>query len=137
MVAELLHKGHYGPIISAVTVRNWADLGYLDKHRELEARYPNYHYFPMPTRESDVPKRYLQDLIRDGDFAERLGAPLDPVSTHVFLCGNPAMIGLPETGDSGEEEWPEPTGVVELLVEQGFTLDTRKSPGNIHFEEYW
>jgi len=26
---------------------------------------------------------------------------------------------------------------VELLVERGFTLDRRNSPGNIHYEEYW
>ena len=45
------------------------------------------------------------------------------------------MIGLPE-GD-GEDEWPEPQGVVELLVERGFKLDRRNDPGNIHFEEYW
>lgn len=138
MVVELLHKGHSGPIISAVTVRNWADLGYMDKHRELEDRYPNYHYFPMPTREADVPKRYLQNLITDGDFEERLGHPLDPSDTHVFLCGNPAMIGLPESeGDSDELHYPEPTGVVELLAERGFTLDKRGNPGNIHYEEYW
>ncbi len=46
------------------------------------------------------------------------------------------MIGLPEEVD-GIETFPEPTGVVELLVEQGFTLDRRNSPGNIHYEEYW
>jgi ferredoxin--NADP+ reductase len=44
------------------------------------------------------------------------------------------MIGLPE-GDP--ETWPPTTGVVELLVRRGFTLDRRGDPGNIHFEEYW
>ena len=62
MVVELLRKGHTGPIVSTVTVRNWKDLGYLEAHRALEQRFPNYHYLPMPTREPDVPKRYLQDL---------------------------------------------------------------------------
>ncbi len=136
MITELFHKGHMGPIISAVTVRNWADLGYLDKHRELEGRFSNYHYLPMPTRESDVPKRYLQDLVVDGDLARSAGGELDPSSTHVFLCGNPAMIGLPEEVD-GVERFPETTGVVELLVERGFKLDRRNDPGNIHYEEYW
>ncbi len=136
MITELFHKGHMGPIISGVTVRNWADLGYLDKHRDLERRFPNYHYLPMPTREPDVPKRYLQDLIVDGDLAEAAGGKLDPETTHVFLCGNPAMIGLPEKhGD--EERFPEQTGVVELLSDRGFKLDRRNDPGNIHYEEYW
>ncbi|MEL6893747.1 MAG: NAD(P)-binding domain-containing protein [Actinomycetota bacterium] len=136
MIVELLRKGHTGPIVSAVTVRKHADLGYEAKHRELERRYPNYHYLPMPTREPGIPKRYLQDLLRDDDFDE-LGLKLAAGSTHVFLCGNPAMIGLPEAGDDGVERFPEPTGVVELLVERGLTLDRRKSPGNIHYEEYW
>jgi len=52
------------------------------------------------------------------------------------LCGNPAMIGSPEEVD-GNTVFPEPAGVVELLMAQGFTLDRRNVPGNIHFEEYW
>lgn len=136
MVVELLRKGHRGPIVSAVSVRQWQDLGYLDKHRTLEAHWPNYHYLPMPTREADVPKRYIQDVIRDDGFATEFGVELDAASTHVFLCGNPAMIGLPEEVD-GETQFPEVTGVVELLSERGFTLDHRNQRGNIHFEEYW
>ena len=106
MVIDLLRKGHTGPIVSAVTVRQNADLGYMEKHRELESRYPNYHYVPMPTREPGVPKRYLQDLIRDDDFGEKLGVELSPETSHVFLCGNPAMIGLPEE-DDGKLVFPE------------------------------
>ncbi len=136
MATELLRKGHTGPIVSTVTVRNWQDLGYLDAHRQLEERFPNYHYLPMPTREQDVPKRYLQDLIRDGDIERALGGTLDPANTHAFLCGNPAMIGLPEEVD-GKTTFPETTGVIELLVERGFSIDRRNEPGNIHFEEYW
>ncbi len=136
MVVELLRKGHTGPIVSAVTVRKHSDLGYAAQHRELERRYPNYHYLPMPTREPDVPKRYLQDLIRDDDFGQKLGITLSPETSHVFLCGNPAMIGVPEEVD-GELRFPETTGVVELLTERGFTIDRRNAPGNIHYEEYW
>ena len=135
MITELLRKGHRGPIVSAVSVRKWADLGYLDQNRELESRFPNYHYLPLPTREADVPKRYIQDLIANDAFAE-FGITLDPATTHVFLCGNPAMIGLPTETD-GEITFPETVGVVQLLTERGFTLDHRKQRGNIHFEEYW
>jgi len=134
MVTELLRKGHRGPIVSAVTVRQWADLGYRTEHEDLVARYPNYHYMPLPTREPDFPKQYLQDVIKNDSLASHFGIRLNPESTDVFLCGNPAMIGLPE-GDP--EAWPETTGVVELLTARGFTLDKRGAPGNIHFEEYW
>lgn len=131
MSIELLRKGHYGPIVSVVSVRMWADLGYREKHEMLAERYANYHYVPLPTREPDIPKRYVQDVLRDGDL-EGLEIPLDPEDTHVFLCGNPAMIGIPEDG-----EFPEPEGVVEILTARGFRLDRRGEIGNIHVEEYW
>ena len=136
MIVELLRKAHHGPIVSAVSVRKWADLGYIEQHRRLEQRYPNYRYLPMPTREADVTKQYLQDLIGKGVLEEHHGITLDPANTHMFLCGNPAMIGLPEDTD-GELHYPEVTGVVQLLAERGFSLDHRKTRGNIHFEEYW
>ncbi|HEY0398986.1 MAG TPA: NAD(P)-binding domain-containing protein, partial [Acidimicrobiia bacterium] len=85
MVVELLRKGHTGPIVSAVTVRNLADLGYMDKNRELESRYPNFHYLPLPTREPGIPKRYIQDLITDDVFPKEFGVKLDPETTHVFM----------------------------------------------------
>ncbi len=135
MAVEMLRKGHTGPIVAAVTVRKWADLGYRRKHETLAMRYANYHYVPLPTREDDIEKRYIQDAIRDDYFAQ-FGVTLDPEGTHVFLCGNPAMIGLPEEVD-GVETYPENTGVVELLVKRGFTVDHRTTRGNIHFEEYW
>ena len=136
MATELLQKGHVGPIVAAVTVRQWADLGYHEKHRELESRYSNYSYIPLPTREADVPKRYLQDLVTNGEIEAAAGRSLDPRNTHVFLCGNPSMIGLPEEVD-GQEVFPETVGVVQLLSERGFSLDRRNDPGNIHYEEYW
>lgn len=136
MVVELLRKGHRGPIVSAVSVRKWVDLGYLDKHRALESHYPNYHYLPMPTREPDVPKRYIQKVIEEDGFATEFGVEISADTTHVFMCGNPAMIGLPEEVD-GATVYPETTGVVELLAKRGFTLDHRKVRGNLHFEEYW
>lgn len=136
MVVELLRKGHMGPVVSAVSVRQWADLGYLEQHRALEARYPNYHYLPLPTREPDVAKRYLQDVLRGGELSSELGVALDPSTAHVFCCGNPAMIGLPTETPDGLV-YPEPEGVVAVLERKGFVLDRRGRPGNIHYEEYW
>ena len=136
MVVELLRKGHMGPLVSAVSVRQWADLGYLEQHRALEARYPNYHYLPLPTREPDVEKRYLQDVLRGGELSSEFGVALDPETAHVFCCGNPAMIGLPAETPDGLV-YPEPEGVVAVLERMGFVLDRRGRPGNIHYEEYW
>lgn len=136
MIAELLRKGHAGQIISVVTVRHLKDLGYLDVHRRLEGRFSNFTYLVLPTREPDHPKQYIQDLIASDELAGRLPNGLDPAGTHVFLCGNPAMIGMPEWEDD-VPHFPDTVGVCQLLHERGFQLDRRGTIGNVHSEEYW
>jgi ferredoxin--NADP+ reductase len=83
---------------------------------------------------------YIQDLIASGELDETLGAPLDPATTHVFLCGNPKMIGVPvRDRDTGARSYPKPVGVIEVLEGRGFAADVAatKFKGNVHFEEYW
>src|SRR5262249_23601978 len=126
----------------ACCVRYRNDLAYRAIHDELMRRYPNYTYLSLTTREADTVahKVYIQDLITSGQLEERLGAPLDPVRTHVFLCGKPRMIGIPEPNRaSGERVYPQPTGVIEILERRGFRVDQpqEKVKGNIHFEKYW
>jgi ferredoxin--NADP+ reductase len=67
---------------------------------------------------------------------EELGAPLDPDNTHVYLCGNPAMIGLPKWDDDAMT-FPEVLGVCQQLHDRGFTIDHGRKRGNVHYEEYW
>lgn len=136
MVVDLLRRGHYGRILSAVSVRHRSDLAYTEEHDRLMKRHPNYRYLAVATRDPDTPKRYLQDLITDGTVEETLGEELDPRRTDVFLCGNPAMIGLPEW-EGSEPRFPEVTGVSEILWKRGFRLDRRGVPGHVHTEEYW
>ena len=111
MLWELLRRGHTGQILSACCVRYARDLGYLATHDRLMGRYPNYKYLPLTTREAtaDSKKVYIQDLITSGELEEHLGAPLDPARTHVFLCGNPKMIGVPvATRTTGAVTYPQP-----------------------------
>ncbi|MGL6097700.1 MAG: ferredoxin--NADP reductase [Fimbriiglobus sp.] len=141
MVWDLLRKGHTGKIVNACCVRFQKDLGYLETHRRLMETYPNYTYLGMTTREAGATKKkYIQDLLSSGELEEILGAPLDPASAHVFLCGNPKMIGVPvKDKATGVRSYPEPTGVIELLEKRGFQADqaAAKIKGNVHFEEYW
>lgn len=136
MIVELLRKGHHGPIVSVVSVRYHDDLAYLDAHRRLEERFGNYHYLPLVTRDPEVPKRYVQDVIRQDLLAAEFGVDLDPSSTHVFLCGNPAMIGIP-AWDGDVPVFGEPVGACQLLYERGFDLDRHGHVGNVHTEKYW
>jgi ferredoxin/flavodoxin---NADP+ reductase len=142
MLWELLRRGHQGRMLAACCVRYKRDLGYLAIQEELVRRYPNYTYLPLTTREADTVghKVYIQDLITSGQLEERLGQALDPTRTHVYLCGNPAMIGVPSRDlPSGELVYPRPLGVVEVLERRGFQADRPRARimGNVHFEEYW
>jgi ferredoxin--NADP+ reductase len=139
---ELLRRGHQGRILAACCVRYRRDLGYLAVQEELMRRHAHYTYLRLTTREADTVsnKVYIQDLITSGQLEERLGQALDPARMHVYLCGNPKMIGVPTVDRaSGQHQYPQPPGVVEILEKRQFRMDqpSVKLTGNIHFEEYW
>lgn len=141
MTWNLLSRQHQGKILNACCVRYSRDLGYLETHHSLMKQFPNYTYLSLTTREPGVTRKvYIQDVISNGELEERMGAALDPAATHVFLCGNPKMIGVPQRDrDTGVVTYPEPVGVIEVLEGRGFKADVAaiKFKGNIHFEEYW
>jgi ferredoxin--NADP+ reductase len=146
MVAQLLSTGHRGRIVAVTCSRRRRDLGYVEVHRQLERTTANYQYFTLTTREPENlddarpdfrGKRYLQDFFASGDFERESGVELDPRRTHVFLCGNPAMIGVPQRDDYGAACFPVPVGMIEILSLRGYHPDERSHPGNIHYEKYW
>ena len=145
MAAELLGRGHAGRIAQVTTTRYRKDLAYRDTQHELERRFANYRYLTLTTREPEnldpsvpnyIGKRYLQAFIQSGEFEQQSGIPLKPGAVHVFLCGNPAMIGVPLKQPDGQFR-PQPGGVIELLEQRGLHADQPRKPGNIHFERYW
>lgn len=136
MIWELLRRGHQGKILHSVTTRNYSDQGYKKIHEKLEKQFPNYKTIFLATREPDAEKIYPQDLIERGILHEKAGIKIDPANTHVFLCGNPALIGRP-TEENGKKVYPKPKGMIEVLEERGFAIHTPTHPGNIHFEAYW
>ena len=138
MTAELLRQGHQGKILSIVCVRYRDDLAYLREQAVVQEKWPNYKYVAVTTREpeNEGNKLYIQYLVGSGQVEKELGEPISPENTHVFLCGNPAMIGLPTRTDE-DMEFPETLGVCQILHERGFTIDHRRDRGNVHYEEYW
>jgi ferredoxin--NADP+ reductase len=142
MLWELLRRQHGGRILSACCVRYQKDLAYIAMHEELMRHHPNYTYVSLTTREAETVtnKKYIQDMITSGLLEQTLGQPLDAARTHVFLCGNPKMIGVPtKDRTTGERIFPQPPGVIEILERRGFQMDQpqAKIKGTIHFEEYW
>lgn len=139
MTAELLRNDHRGRILQVVCVRYRKDLAYTEQQAIVEERFPNYRYVILTTREpeNEGNKIYIQDMLEASDVEKELGVPLDPATTHFFLCGNPLMIGLPKWDDDGTMHFPEHRGVCEILHERGFTIDHLRERGNVHYEEYW
>lgn len=104
------------------------DLGYHGELATLARACSNVTYLPTISRPSAEPvpwggrTGYVKQLWTEGDLARAWGAQPTPADSHVFLCGNPAMI----------EE------AARLLTAEGFTEHGRRNPtGQLHTEKYW
>lgn len=147
MIADRLAAGHRGPIAAVTCVRRRRDLAYLAAHRTLAAAFPNYRYLWLTTREPEnidptasgfVGKRYLQQFFAEGCFERQSGIALHPDNTHVYLCGNPQMIGDPRRHrPAGDTVSSTASGMIQVLERRGFTLDRPGVRGSIHVESYW
>ncbi|TWT84368.1 Ferredoxin--NADP reductase [Planctomycetes bacterium CA13] len=143
MAAELLNRGHRGRIINVTCVRNRVDLAYVAEHALLMEQYPQYRYLTYSTRDPEnidpkhpqyVGKQHLQNLFVSGQLGADAEDPLDPKRSHVYLCGNPAMIGYVAPGT----EPPKVPGMLPLLKQAGFQDEHGyEGPGSIRFEKYW
>ena len=120
MIWQLLSQGYKGLIVHVVSTRfRWQQL-YRETHEKLSQMFFNYQCVYFETREGGD-KKYCQDWVASGDLERKTNIKIDPSNTHVYLCGNPAMIA----------------GMKELLEKRGFTVATPAHAGNIHFESYW
>jgi ferredoxin--NADP+ reductase len=107
-------------------VRLAQDLGYTEEMEQICREDSTVQYIPLVTREPEDSgyeglRGRVQTILEPERYKELVGAPLDPETSHVFLCGNPAMIDTVEP----------------MLHERGFTTHGPRSPGNLHFERYW
>lgn len=143
MAAKLLKEGHRGAVIIATTGRYLQDFAYREIHQELMTRFDNFKAFHFTTREpvnvdrdhpQYVGKQYIQELFHTGKLADLCGVPLTPDTTHVFLCGNPAMIGYQPPGAPPLKT----PGMISYLEEAGFAVaDDQPGVGHVRFEKYW
>jgi len=106
--------------------RERSDLAYDQEFEAARRADSRLSYVPVLSREphdggwSGLRGR-VQVALEDATFREHAGFALHPAETHVLLCGNPQMID----------------DVRAILELRGFTVDTPKVPGNVHFERYW
>jgi ferredoxin--NADP+ reductase len=103
------------------------DLGYRTELFTFQRICRNFSYLPIisEARGEPVPWRgptgYVQDLWNGGALKAAWGFQPAPENTHIFLCGNPAMI----------------ESVTTLLTNEGFIEHSVQKPGQIHAEKYW
>lgn len=109
-------------------VRVESDLGYREELEALHAEHDWFTYLPTLSRPQEEPSSSWSGLVgRVGALLEpetyerHVGAPLEPGSGQVLLCGNPAMIDEVQAS----------------LEARGFEKHSRRNPGQIHLERYW
>ena len=108
-------------------VRYKADLGYQKELEYISQTKENFFYCPVVSRPDQVWKEQqrpigrVQPLWQDQVMRECFGFVPSPQNTHVMLCGNPYMI----------------EDMLIILDQLGFSVHTKRQPGNIHFEKYW
>ena len=118
--------GSRGIVVIHGARHSW-DLGYHGELVMLAKTCPNFTYLPAITRanEEHVPWGGRTGRVQEVWAARRNGAPFpfeaEPHNTHVFLCGNPAMIESMER----------------LLADDGFAPFDRAGQGQVHAEKYW
>jgi len=113
-------------------VRHITDLTFGKELEKLTADYPLFHYLPLVSRPEDPNWSgqigHIQSLWKDRSEKTHK-APIDyllhnqptPDNTHVFLCGNPAMI----------------TEMLAILEQASFQRHHPRKGGQVHMEKYW
>jgi ferredoxin--NADP+ reductase len=102
------------------------DLGYSSELQMLDDLSDKFTYIPTITEpEKEVSKwnkntEFVQDMWTNKIIEEKCGFKPSPENTDIFLCGNPKMI----------------SAMKEVLGKDGFTVHSRKNPGQIHIEEF-
>lgn len=103
------------------------DLGYRAELTTLSRHVPSFVYLPIVSRPQQELSEWrgetghVQQLWARGALTQAWGFEPTPLDTHVFLCGNPAMV----------------EDAMRVLGERGFREHTRSEPGQIHVEKYW
>lgn len=124
---ELLTGGGGRRVAALLGARHSWDLAYSAELVTMQRLSPIFTYLPIVSRPDAEPvpwggaKGHVQALWTEGALARAWGFPPTPRDTHVFLCGNPAMI----------------EDMVLLLEQEGFREHGPRQPGQVHVERYW
>ena len=111
-------------IVLVHAVRHGDELSYGDVIAGIAAARPGaFTFVPMVSREPHpgALAGRIPDAIREGRLEFRAGLALAAETSHVMLCGNPAMV------DDTQK----------ALAERGMRRHRRREPGHVTVETYW
>ncbi|KPH65558.1 ferredoxin-NADP reductase [Pseudoalteromonas porphyrae] len=104
-------------------VRLNADLSYQKKINQLQQQYTRLRYVPVVSREQAIIglNGRITDKIIDGSLFKHSQNTTCPQNSQFMICGNPQMV----------------KDTSALLIEQGYSRNRRREPGQITVEQYW
>ncbi len=106
--------------------RNSWDLGYRSELITLQNLVDRFLYVPIISEpENEITPwggeiGMLHDLWYKNLVGKAWNKDINPSDTHIYLCGNPLMIDA----------------MSDLLTKEGFSIHTKRSPGQIHIEKF-
>lgn len=110
-------------VVLGYSVRSAEELSYLDTISHLLDKHPDQMKFvPFVTREimDGALNCRVTTAIENGELEKFTGLELDPLTSHIMMCGNSNMI----------------TDVSEILAGRGMRRHRRREPGHITTEKY-
>ncbi|VAX22425.1 Ferredoxin--NADP(+) reductase [hydrothermal vent metagenome] len=102
------------------------DLGYRSELITLSNVCSNFTYIPSVSRPNEEHVEwtgvagYVQDVWKSGVVEKVWGFAPTPENSHIFLCGNPAMV----------------EAALSLVEGAGFREHKKKEPGEVHLEKW-
>ncbi len=113
----------FGNVVLVHAVRHARELVYRDLLVQLEAERKSFKYVTFVSREERAGSLAgrIPAAIADGRLEAAAGRALRPESSHVMLCGNPAML----------------KDVQAALAPRGLRKHRRRTPGHVSVESFW
>jgi len=117
--------------------KGWVS-AYHKQHQTLMKMFSGYRYIPITVSSGyqgleQCVAEWLKDQKKSQD---EIGWALTPENSHIFLCGDPQMIGTPQKLGAWSYEYPD-YGLMRIFEQYRFKAATRFQTGNISFESYW
>jgi ferredoxin--NADP+ reductase len=138
MIAEILREKNSRQITHVVAGPQGWKSAYVQTHEEMMKRFLNYRFICIEDDERYTQMtRWLREILSDQNLSIReCGWGVDPRDTHVYLCGDPLMIGAPRKLGAWQYEYPQ-EGLMPLLGTYGFHPGSRFQQGHMSYEGYW